>query len=328
VKVVLHGTQVEGRYVFFHTRGKDWMVHRMDPPPDPDWEPVPVKVRPMLPTAGPLPGGRSWAYELAWGGIRALVPVSGGRARIVDARGNDVSVAYPELRPLGQALGSRAVLLDGEIVALGKDGRPDPRQLRRRPAKATAPQARTLREAAVTYLAFDLLHLDGHPTTELPYEERRALLEEVGVAGPRWSVAPRLDSGADAVRASRDLGLAGVVAKRLASPYGGGRSEDWRLVDSRREQEVAIGGWVADGNDEPRALLVGTPADGGLTYVATVRSGLSGDRAELARRLGRLSRKTSPFVDDVPTRSSVRWVRPSVTAVITTTGTPRWSRFT
>ncbi|HEX6755080.1 MAG TPA: DNA polymerase ligase N-terminal domain-containing protein, partial [Mycobacteriales bacterium] len=205
VKVVLHGTRARGRYVFFQTRGRDWMVHRMDPPPDPDWEPVPVKVRPMLPVAGSLPTGRavaSWSYELAWGGIRALVSVSGGRARIVDARGTDVSVAYPELRPIGEALGSRAVLLDGEIVALGRDGRPDPRQLRRRPAKATAPPARTAREAPVTYLAFDVLHLDGHPTTGLPYAERRALLEQIGVAGTRWSVAPVLGSGSDAVAAS------------------------------------------------------------------------------------------------------------------------------
>ena len=328
VKVVLHGTRVEGRYVFFHTGGKNWMVHRMDPPPDPDWEPVPVKARPMLPTPGPLPGGKSWAYELAWGGIRALVSVSGGRARIVDARGNDVSVAYPELRPLGEALGSRAVLLDGEVVALAKDGRPDPRQLRRRPAKATAPPPKTVRESPVTFLASDVLHLDGHPTTSLPWEERRVLLESLGVSAPRWSVAPRLDSGSDAVRASRDLGLTGVLAKRLASPYTAGRSEDWRLVDSRREEEVAIGGWVADGNDEPRALLVGTAGADGLVYVTTVRSGLSEDRAELTRRLHRLSRKTSPFVDEVPTRSSVRWVRPSVTGVITTTGTPSWSRFT
>ncbi|HEX6755925.1 MAG TPA: hypothetical protein VF109_08250, partial [Mycobacteriales bacterium] len=112
------------------------------------------------------------------------------------------------------------------------------------------------------------------------------------------------------------------------SAYTSGRSDDWRLVDSRTEVEIVIGGWSADQNDEPRALLVGTPSTGGLRYLATVRSGLSADRAELARRLRRLTRKTSPFADDVPTRSSVRWVRPSLGGVITTTGAPRWSRFT
>ena len=177
------------------------------------------------------------------GGVRALVAVSGGRARIIDARGNDVSVAYPELRPLGQALGSRAVLLDGEIVALGKDGRPDSRQLRRRPAKATAPQAKTVREAAVTYLAFDLLHLDGHPTTELPYEERRALLEEVTVAGPRWSVAPRLDAGSDAVRAS---GISGSRAwwpsgSRRRTRAAGARTGGWSTVGGSRSVDRRLG---------------------------------------------------------------------------------------
>jgi bifunctional non-homologous end joining protein LigD len=236
VKVVFHGTKAEGRYVFFQTRGKDWMVHRMDPPPIPDWEPVPSGVRPMRATRGTLPKGgrRSWGYELAWSGHRILIGVDGGRARITAADGTDVGAGYPELRALGAALGSRVCLLDGEVIAPGKDGRPDPELLTRRPAVAKAPGARNLREVPVSYLAFDLLHLDGRDMTELPYRERRALLESIGLNGERWSVAPTVPgTGRDALRVAHDLGLSGVVAKRLASPYQPGKqSPDWVLVES------------------------------------------------------------------------------------------------
>ena len=229
VKVVFHGARARGRYVFFQTRGRDWMVHRMDPPPDADWQPVPVGLRPMLPVRGELPSGRkrdSWAYEMAWGGIRALVAVEGGRVRVTDARGEDVSAAYPELRGLGPAFGSRVALLDGELIALDRTGRPSQRQLRRRSPRAGAPDRRAAREAPVSYLAYDLVHLEGRDIAELPYRDRRELLEGLGVAGKSWDVAPSLrGDAAEAVTASRDLGLAGVVAKRLDSPYRAGPAE-------------------------------------------------------------------------------------------------------
>jgi bifunctional non-homologous end joining protein LigD len=231
VKVVFHGNRTEGRYVFFQTRGRDWMVHRMDGPPFPDWEPLPTGLRPMMATPGPLPsGGRQrWAYELAWAGNRILVAVEGGRIRITDARGHEVSAAYPELRAMGAALGATACVLDGEIVALGKDGRPDAALLRRRPARPTAPGAKDAREAPITFLAVDLLHRDGHDLTGLPYRDRRERLEELGLDGERWSVTPSVPgSGRDARQVARDLGLSGVIAKRLASRYvPGATSRDW-----------------------------------------------------------------------------------------------------
>ena len=234
VKVVFHGTRAEGRYVFFQTRSKDWMVHRMDPPPTPDWTRIPVGLHPMTATPGTLPPGgrRRWRYEPAWGGVRVLIAVEGGRTRITDAHGTDVGAGYPELRALGPTLGSRVCLFDGEVVAPGPDGRPDPELLDRRPPVAKAPGARNLREVPVTYLAFDLLHLEGRDLIALPYRERRARLESVGFRGERWSVAPTVPgTGRNAVTVARGLGLSGVLAKRLTSPYlPGAESPDWVLV--------------------------------------------------------------------------------------------------
>jgi bifunctional non-homologous end joining protein LigD len=234
VKVVFHGSRAEGRYVFFQTRGRDWMVHRMDPPPIPNWEPVPVGLKPMTATPGPLPPGgrRQWAYELAWAGNRILVAVEGGRVRVTDVRGREINAAYPELRAMGAALGSTVCLLDGEVVALGKDGRPDATLLRRRPARASAPGTRDAREVPVTFLAFDLLHLDGLDLTGQRYRDRREHLEALELDGARWGVAPVVSgTGRDALQVGYGLGLKGVVAKRLASHYEPGqKSADWVLV--------------------------------------------------------------------------------------------------
>src|SRR5215211_7086262 len=73
VMVTFHGERLEGRYVLFRTDGKNWMIHRMDPPQDADREPMPSRIEPMLARTGPLPpdDGR-WAHEVKWDGIRAI----------------------------------------------------------------------------------------------------------------------------------------------------------------------------------------------------------------------------------------------------------------
>src|SRR5947208_2745192 len=76
VMFVLHGERTEGRFVLFQTGGKNWMIHRMDAPSRPDWQPLPERITPMLATLGELPeGGKNWAYEMKWDGVRALVTV-------------------------------------------------------------------------------------------------------------------------------------------------------------------------------------------------------------------------------------------------------------
>src|SRR5437660_944680 len=76
----------------------------------------------MLATAGPLPVGTGWAYEFKWDGVRALATVRDGRLRLRARSGADITIAYPELAPLGRALAD--AVLDGEIVSLDVHGRP------------------------------------------------------------------------------------------------------------------------------------------------------------------------------------------------------------
>ncbi len=203
VKIVLHGERVSGRYVLFQTDGRNWMIHRMDPPADPDWRPLPDTLLPMLPEErSRLPRDEaSWAFEPAWQGRRLLAYVEGGTARFTDERGRKTDGPTG----IGPALGSRAAVLDGELAAL---------------------------EGTRVYLVYDLLHLDGRPLLDSPYEERRTLLDTLGLAGARWLTAPWFPGDGAAVRqAARDQGLPGVLAKRLDSRYEPGeRSKAWRLI--------------------------------------------------------------------------------------------------
>ncbi len=234
IGVTFHGERTSGRYIFFQTGGTDWMVRRMDPP-EPGWEPMPETVEPMLATAAAgLPSDDpDWGYEMNWGGRRVVAYVSGGRVRLLDADGDEVTSWYPEIRAMGPELAPVEAVLDGEIVAF--DGtRPDARLLDRRKApKDSAAARRAAERTPVQFLAYDLLWLEGHTTVELVrYAERRELLDGLSVAGPNWQTPPYFPGGGEfALDAARAQGLPGIVAKRLDSPYlPGRRSRLWRTI--------------------------------------------------------------------------------------------------
>jgi bifunctional non-homologous end joining protein LigD len=320
VMVVLHGERVQGRFVLFQTGGKNWMMHRMDAPSRPDWHPLPQHLTPMLATLGELPSDdANWAYEMKWDGVRALIAVDGGRITITSRNGNDVTVSYPDLRGLGEQLGSSQALLDGEIVSFDDAGRPSFERLQQRMHIASPSTARRLAESApAVYLVFDLLHLDGRSLLDLPYTQRRELLESLELSGPSWQTPPVFEGdGTSAVQASKQQGLEGVLAKRLDSRYTPGRrTRDWVKVKNIQTQEVVIGGWRPGKGRRAGtvgSLLMGLPDEHGLRYVGQVGTGFTDSALhDMAARLQRLARKTSPFSPEVPRADArdARWVRP------------------
>jgi bifunctional non-homologous end joining protein LigD len=322
VKFHLHGSRIDARFALFQTDGANWMVHRVDPAPE-GWQQLPDLVKPMLAVAGDLPADEAgWSYEFKWDGIRALAYVEGGRVRFLTRNDRDTTEAYPELRPLGEALGSRQVVLDGEIIALDAEGRPSFEALQGRMHLADSARARRLaQQSPVTYMLFDLLHLDGRSTLDLPYHERRRLLEELALQGERWAVPPSHPGpGADLLAAARASGLEGVVAKRTDAPYRPGRrSAEWVKVKVFRTQEVVVGGWSAGKGSRERsigALLAGIPSPGGgLQYAGKVGTGFSeAALADLQARLEPLRTDRSPFTTPVPKAEAAgaTWVEPTL----------------
>jgi bifunctional non-homologous end joining protein LigD len=323
VMITFHGERLHGRYVLFRTGGKNWMIHRMDPPEDPGREPMPDRIEPMLARTGPLPpeNGR-WAYEIKWDGVRAIGYVAGGRLRLASRNGRDITPRYPELRELGRALAGHEAIIDGEVVAFGEDGRPSFQLLQRRMHLTSEHAVRRLSQSdPVAYIVFDLLWLDGHSLCGLRYDERRERLLELGLNGRTWQTpAHHVGDGQAMLEASRAQGLEGVIAKRLDCPYTPGRrSPAWVKVKNFRQIDVVVGGWLpGEGRRSGRlgALVVGFYEDDELRYAGRVGTGFS--EAELDRLgsiLEPLSRPDSPFSGRQPPKET-RFVEPELVAAV------------
>lgn len=258
-----------------------------------------------------LPDGEGWAFEVKWDGVRSIAIIEAGSVRLLSRRGEEISDRYPELTEPAP-LPDRSATVDGEIVAVDETGRPSFQLLQQRIGLSSPLTIR--RRAAdvpVSFVAFDLLALDGESLVERPYEERRALLAGLDLGG-RWQ-APRhhLGEGAALLEATRREGLEGVVAKRLGSPYRPGvRGRDWLKLRLRRRQDFLIGGWIrGEGGRSGRlgSLLLGvwdaTPAEAErrgerqrLVHAGSVGSGLSERTIDLlGGLLEPIRREQSPF---------------------------------
>jgi bifunctional non-homologous end joining protein LigD len=284
---------------------------------------LPPLIRPMLATAGELPTTDQedrWAFEMKWDGVRAMLYLDGSGVRVLTRNDREVASTYPELAGLGAALGPAGGVLDGEIVAFDSRVRPSFGELQAR-MHVLRPSAALLAQVPVTLLVFDVCRLGGESLLRLPYDDRRAVLDGLDLAGPSWATPPAFPGeGAAALEASKSQGLEGVLAKRRDSVYEPGRrSRSWVKVKHLRMQEVVICGWSPGAGRRSGgigSLLLGVHDDQGrLVYAGHVGTGFTDWMlGDLLARLGPLERATSPLALEVA-RAQVkdaRWVTPQL----------------
>ncbi len=265
----------------------------------------------------------AYAYEFKWDGVRGLAYVRDGEVCVESRNLLDVTGQYPELVDLGEKLAGRTAVLDGEIVALDSRGRPSFQRLQSRMHVGSAAAVRRrMADVPVAYMVFDVLYLDGHLVTKLPYTERRQLLEGLPIAGPHVQIPPTtIGHGKAVFEASRNNELEGVMAKRTDSVYEvGKRSRSWLKVKLHRRQEFVIGGWTTGEGRRAGtigALLLGYYDDGKFTYAGHVGTGFT-DRLleELRKEMAPLVRTDSPFDTPTPRLKNPTFVEPKLVAEV------------
>jgi bifunctional non-homologous end joining protein LigD len=265
---------------------------------------LPAYIAPMKATVGelPYPSERAaWSFEVKWDGMRVVTCTDGDRVQMWSGNHIEVTVRFPELVRIGQAVAGRSAVLDGEVVAFDPAGRPDFSTMQTRMHVADAREAQ--RRAAVTpvlYVVFDVMHFDGHELTNLPWHQRVGVLDAVFEEGPSWQRSARHDDGEALLGAVTEARLEGIMAKRRDAAYAPGRrSPSWRKIKVRHRGELVVGGWL-DGagarSGRLGALLVGYYDDGALRFAGRVGSGFNdAELADLGARLGALASDRDPF---------------------------------
>ena len=298
VMVTFHGEHLHGRYVLFRTRGDDWMIHRMDPPEDPEREPMPEHLAPMLATTGGAPARRGGLGVRDQVGRRARDRAT-RRAGRCGWRAATGATSRPATRSCASSAGRSA------RARRSSTARSWPSTTAGRVPEAPGPHAPDLRARGApaggvgsrsTYMIFDLLYLDGHSLMDAALRgAARARCSSSGSPARRGRRPPTMSATASACsRPPRAQGLEGIIAKRLDCPYTPGRrSSGWVKVKNIRRTDAVIGGWLpGEGGRSGRlgALVIGFYEDGELQLRGARGDGLHPGRAGAPRRAARAAR--------------------------------------
>ena len=246
-------------------------------------------------------------FEITWDGFRAVAMIERGAVRLMSRNRNDLIGQFPVLASLRAFPDGTA--LDGEIVAF-KDGRPDFNLMLNRGRKAPA--------SAIKYVVFDILYQGYESRMELPFSERRPLLEQAvsSVSCPELILSDGVrGAGTELYRKACEQDLEGVVGKKLASVYASGkRNGAWVKVKRRLRIQAAIIGFIEKpGRDFQSLLVAGSslPGEepGPLRYLGRVGGGFTEARRAVMNDRLREHPRASPLVA-CPERGT--WVEPGL----------------
>jgi bifunctional non-homologous end joining protein LigD len=260
---------------------------------------APAFVQPMAAeVVDRLPEGDDWLYEVKFDGYRALLIKNGLRVQLRSRHDKDLADAYPAIRAAGARLAAGSAVIDGEVVAIDRHGRPSFQALQHRAAHPGH---------TIVFYAFDLLHLDGENLEGRPLKDRRDLLQTVVRDSGLLLSEPLRGTAAQVVEAVHSHGLEGVVAKRWSSPYRAGqRNAAWVKLKLDKQQEFVVGGY-RPGPNGVDALLVGVFEGRRLRFAGKVRAGFTPHlRREVFAALKPLHTDRCPFVD-LPNSKTSHW---------------------
>ena len=283
---------------------------------------LPGALAPMLAMAGEAArSGPDWLFEPKLDGYRVIVYIDGTAVRLRSRRGIDLTAQFPEIVTELAAFGADRMVLDGEIVALGPDGRPSFNALQNRAQRRGEKDiAEAQRQAPALLVCFDLLHFAGVNLRSAPYVDRRRYLSQCLLPSAHVQLIHASADAEGLYAAAMASGYEGIVAKRRDSIYQPGqRVAAWRKVKPVHTAEFVIGGCTKGkgAREALGALLLGYWEGGALKYAGHVGSGLDDAAvAELTRRTRELTRKSSPFAEKPPIHRPTTWLEPRLVAEV------------
>jgi bifunctional non-homologous end joining protein LigD len=280
-----------------------------------------LTILPPIVPMEPVPTGRPFQderflYQVKWDGVRVLAYKERNRVRLLNRKGNDRTLHYPELHVISAQTASAVLVLDGEVVALDETGKPNFWQVLKRDLSPPGKQTPVLpKKIPVVYFVFDVLYRNNVSLISLPLWKRQEILAEELHDADTVRVCENYSDGLLLFRAVEKMGLEGVVAKERQGLYHPGRKHPtWQKIKCFRRLDAVVGGVRMDGK-QARSLLLGIYQDHGLVYIGRAGSGLTGEHIRfLAEQVPFLRVHRAPFVNPPPVwRETVHWLQPCLT---------------
>jgi bifunctional non-homologous end joining protein LigD len=286
-----------------------------------DLQDAPVKpmaqaVQPMLATPVKEPFDHpDWIFEVKWDGYRAVAEIRDGSVSLYSRNGISFNKKFFPITEALRKFGFDAVL-DGEIVVVDDQGRPDFQMLQHYQDSG---------RGHLLYTVFDLLYFRGHDLTALPLLRRKEFLKKILPSTPRIRFSDHVwKEGVLFYNVAKEKGLEGIIAKHSQSVYEvGRRSREWLKVKTQLTQETVVAGFTEPGGGRKYfgALVLGVYEGEELMYIGHVGGGFTAnDLKDIREKLEPLIQKECPFTSEPQTNAPVTWVKPELVCEVALSG--------
>jgi len=297
-------------------------------------------IRPMLAKSGKPFDGANYFFEPKWDGLRALLFLRERTIELQNRNLRDATGSYPEIQKLKGSIRAKTAIIDGEVVVLGENGTPNFGSLQARFGVDDSKRVNMLAKTTpVTYVAFDLLHVDGKDVIIKPLVERKKRLKSILKEGPYLLYGDHVEAeGTRFFKEATSRGFEGAIAKESQSQYVPGlRTDYWIKIKQVNTTEcIVVGFSEGEGARVPTfgsLILAAYDDDGNLQHVGNVGGGFSNDNLEhVKRKLDKLRTEGPTIQGPVDSPTPVTWVKPKLVVEVaymsvTNDGRLRFPRF-
>ncbi|OUQ88001.1 DNA ligase [Brevibacillus brevis] len=267
-----------------------------------------------------IPQGDDWMAQVKWDGVRILTYFDGQGTRLYNRRINERTHQYPELAEIQTYCNARSVILDGEVIALGADGKPSFHEVMRRDGIRRLEKVSQAQKAVpITYMIFDVLFTNNEWINDLTLRERLNLLSEIIIPNDHVQLVTGHDDGNAMYEVIKQHGMEGIVVKNLNSKYViGGKEKQWQKKKYYRDTIAVVGGVTLRDNVVNSLLLGLYDPQGRLFYIGHAGTGklTRNDWMALTEKIVPLIQNDRPFVNTPARFKGAVWLRPSVTVKV------------
>ncbi|MBP1153840.1 MULTISPECIES: RNA ligase family protein [unclassified Paenibacillus] len=263
-----------------------------------------------------VPSGDRWIHQVKWDGVRMLTYYDGQQCRLYNRKLNERTYQYPELTDIREYCRADSVILDGEIIALGTDGKPSFHEVMKRDGIRRLDRVPyAMKHVSAVYMIFDLLYYDGEWVLDRTLSSRLELLSQMIAPSPMVQIVPSYPDGEALFQLMQQQGMEGIVSKELHSTYSiNGKDRRWVKVKNYGDIIAVIGGYTLNGGIV-NAVLVGVyNPEGKLLYIGHVGTGKlkKSDWVELTAKLKPATITDKPFNNEHPEMKGAYWVKPGL----------------
>jgi bifunctional non-homologous end joining protein LigD len=315
-----HSTEISGEFRMHNTKDKEWLLERVNIPQI-DW--LHENIGPMLSqTRKNIPESDDYIYEVKWDGIRVLISLDENKITLRSRNNFDLTKKFPELLNAESSLRASCALLDGEIVCLDEEGKPDfGSVIQRMHRTSEAEIERAMKKHPAYCYVFDILYLDGRPVVNEPLIKRREWVDDVIKKNTPFRVSEIVDDGKSLLKAVTEHGLEGVMAKERNSKYlPGKRTDSWYKIKVNQTAECYILGYTkgkGSGNELIGALHIGEYINDKIVYRGKVGSGFTEKSIkEIYTELKKIKESKKIIKDKIINEKQTTWLEPMLVCEI------------